>query len=234
MRRYGPPGSADFFRRILPQSIGLIEAWLPNFGDCLLLAIREILARGHGGAVVLNSDSPTLPTALLVETAEVLARPGDRAVLGPSTRRRLLPAWAQAARTAACSKTSPGAPSGSRSRRLTRAREIGLDVHMLPAWYDVDDIDAPAHAARGNSRLRGESSPQNLACATSCPAHRGADRSRFAGSRDLAGDLARARSKAEPEIRADAQCCSSFQWMQLVMEPLAPKRRSTRAAISKA
>ena len=34
---------------------------------------------------MLNSDSPTLPTALLVETAEVLARPGDRAVLGPST-----------------------------------------------------------------------------------------------------------------------------------------------------
>jgi glycosyltransferase A (GT-A) superfamily protein (DUF2064 family) len=34
--------------------------------------------------VVLNSDSPTLPTSLLVETAEVLARPGDRVVLGPA------------------------------------------------------------------------------------------------------------------------------------------------------
>src|SRR5271157_3846267 len=32
---YGPPGSTDFFRHILPASIGLIEAWLPNFGDCL-------------------------------------------------------------------------------------------------------------------------------------------------------------------------------------------------------
>src|SRR6516162_10278184 len=78
---YGPPGSSDFFRRILPESIGLIEAWLPNFGDCLFHTIREILARGHDSAVVLNSDSPTLPTAFLVETAEVLARPGDRAVL---------------------------------------------------------------------------------------------------------------------------------------------------------
>lgn len=44
---YGPPGSGDFFRRILPQSIGLIEAWLPNFGDCLFHTVREILARGH-------------------------------------------------------------------------------------------------------------------------------------------------------------------------------------------
>jgi hypothetical protein len=25
---------------------------------------------------------------------------------------------------------------------LARAREIGLDVHRLPAWYDVDDVDA--------------------------------------------------------------------------------------------
>jgi glycosyltransferase A (GT-A) superfamily protein (DUF2064 family) len=91
--------------------------------------------------VVLNSDSPTLPTALLVETAEVLARPGDRAVLGPSmdggyyllgikqVHRRLFDDidW-----------------STDRVARQTleRAGEIGLDVHCLPAWYDVDDCQS--------------------------------------------------------------------------------------------
>src|ERR1700758_2200111 len=29
---FGPLGSEDFFQRILPPAIGLIEAWLPNFG----------------------------------------------------------------------------------------------------------------------------------------------------------------------------------------------------------
>lgn len=82
---FGPPGSEDFFQHTLPPSIGLIEAWLPNFGDCLLHTIEDIFARGHRSAVVLNSDSPTLPTAFLVETAAALARPGDRAVLGPSS-----------------------------------------------------------------------------------------------------------------------------------------------------
>jgi rSAM/selenodomain-associated transferase 1 len=137
---YGPPGSADFFRRILPRSIGLIEAWLPNFGDCLFRTIREILARGHDSAVVLNADSPTLPTAFLVETAEVLARPGDRAVLGPSrdggyyllglkfAHRRMFEDIAWSTERVA-------------EQSLARAREIGLNVHMLPAWYDVDDID---------------------------------------------------------------------------------------------
>ena len=52
-------------------------------------------------------------------------------------------------RIAACSTTSPGAPSASPRRRSTRAREIELDVHMLPVWYDVDDIE-------GLRRLSGE------------------------------------------------------------------------------
>src|SRR5579862_7078713 len=81
---FGPTGADDFFRRTLPGAIGLIGAWLPDFGACLFHTIQEVLARGHGSAVVLNSDSPTLPTALLIETAAALAQPGDRAVLGPS------------------------------------------------------------------------------------------------------------------------------------------------------
>ena len=81
---YGPPETAGFFTSTLMSSIGLIEAWHPNFGDCLLAAIEGLFGRGHSAAVVLNSDSPTLPTSLLVETARLLARPGDCAVLGPS------------------------------------------------------------------------------------------------------------------------------------------------------
>src|SRR5579864_8812830 len=135
---YGPPGSEDFFRRTLPPSIGLIEAWLPNFGDCLLRTIEDIFARGHRSAVVLNSDSPTLPTAFLVETAAALARPGDRAVLGPSsdcgyyllglkaTHRRLFEDVAWSTEHVA-------------EQTLERAREIGLEVYRLPVWYDVDD-----------------------------------------------------------------------------------------------
>jgi rSAM/selenodomain-associated transferase 1 len=145
---YAPPGSERFFHRILPPAIGLIDAWLPNFGDCLFRTIQKILARGHGSAVVLNSDSPTLPTAFLVEAADALARPGERAVLGPSSdggyyllglqtaHRRLFEdiAWSTERVTA---------------QTLERAREIGLDVHLLPVWYDVDDIE-------GLRRLAGE------------------------------------------------------------------------------
>jgi rSAM/selenodomain-associated transferase 1 len=145
---YAPPGSEGFFNRVLPAAIGLIDASMSHFGDCLFRTIQEVFARGHGSAVVLNSDSPTLPTAFLVETAAMLARPGERAVLGPSSdggyyllglktaHRRLFDdiAWSTE-RVAA--------------QTLERAREMGLDVHMLPVWYDVDDIE-------GLRRLTGE------------------------------------------------------------------------------
>jgi len=137
---FGPPGSEDFFQRTLPPAIGLIDAWLPNFGDCLLRTIEQILGRGHDAAVVLNADSPTLPTAFLVETAAVLARPGDRAVLGPSSDGGY---YLLGLKTAHRNMFHDIAWSTERvaTQTLERAREIGLDVHRLPVWYDVDEVD---------------------------------------------------------------------------------------------
>jgi rSAM/selenodomain-associated transferase 1 len=140
---YGPPGpeSVAFFRDVLPPDVRLLEAWWPDFGSCLYGAIDQLLELGHTSAVVLNSDGPTLPTSLLVATAEMLAQPGDRAVLGPSNdggyyllglksrHRRLFQdiAW------------STDQVAG---QTLARAAEIGLAVHLLPAWYDVDDAQS--------------------------------------------------------------------------------------------
>jgi uncharacterized protein len=140
---YGPPGpdSVAFFRDTLPPGVRLVEAWWPDFGSCLYGAIDRLLEVGHASAVVLNSDSPTLPTSLLVETAEVLAQPGDRAVLGPSTdggyyllglksrHRRLF-------------EDITWSTDQVAEQTLARAAEIGLAVHVLPAWYDVDDAQS--------------------------------------------------------------------------------------------
>jgi rSAM/selenodomain-associated transferase 1 len=138
---FGPPGSESFFRETLPRDIGLIEAWYPNFGDCLFTAIAKLLAAGHSSAVVLNSDSPTLPTSLLIEAADVLAKPGDRVVIGPScdggyyllgvkrAHRRLF-------------EDVDWSTDRVKQQSIERARELGLEVHELPCWYDVDDLGA--------------------------------------------------------------------------------------------
>jgi uncharacterized protein len=138
---YGPPGCDTFFQDGFHPDIGRFEAWLPAFGDCLHLAVQEVLKRGHASAVVLNSDSPTLPTSLLVEAAEFLARPGDRAVLGPANdggyyllglkhaHRRMFEGIEWSTERVA-------------AQTLERARELGLTLHVLAPWYDVDDRDS--------------------------------------------------------------------------------------------
>jgi len=137
---YGPPGSEEFFRGTLPRAIGLIGAWLPNFGDCLFQTVSQMLGRGHGAAVVLNSDSPTLPTALLIETADVLARPGDRAVLGPSTDGGYYLLGLKSAHRHMFDDIDWSTERVAEQTRA-RAREIGLELHSLPLWYDVDDVE---------------------------------------------------------------------------------------------
>ena len=44
---FGPPGSEHFFKEHLGADIGLIEVWLPDFGDCLYTAIDRVLEIGR-------------------------------------------------------------------------------------------------------------------------------------------------------------------------------------------
>ncbi len=101
---------------------------------------------------MLNSDSPTLPTALLIETAEVLARPGDRAVLGPSSDGGYYLLGLKAAHRRMFEDIAWSTERVA-AQTLERAREIGLEVHSLPVWYDVDDVDG---LRRLNAELGGE------------------------------------------------------------------------------
>jgi rSAM/selenodomain-associated transferase 1 len=136
---FGPPQSKPFFQATVPPEIGLIEAWCPDFGDCLLTAIAQLLERGHRNAVVLNSDSPTLPTSLLVETAQVLARPGDRAVLGPAHDGGYYLLGLKTAHHRLFQDIAWSTEHVAR-QTLERAAELDLPVHVLPTWYDVDDV----------------------------------------------------------------------------------------------
>jgi rSAM/selenodomain-associated transferase 1 len=143
---YAPAGLENLFAGHLAAGTGLIladgspemPANVKNFGRCLLHAIDALLAHGHSAACVLNSDSPTLPTALLEHTARLLAAPGDRAVLGPADDGGyyLLGLKKPHAHLFADIAWSTGTVARDTA---ARAAEIGLELITLPAWYDVDD-----------------------------------------------------------------------------------------------
>jgi rSAM/selenodomain-associated transferase 1 len=138
---YGPVGTESFFRAHLPREIGLLEVWYPDFGTCLMQALEAQFALGHEAACVLNSDSPTLPADFLVETARVLAAPGDRIVLGPSTDGGYYILGCKRVHARLFEDIAWSTDAVAR-QTLERAAELGLAVHMLPVWYDIDDAES--------------------------------------------------------------------------------------------
>jgi uncharacterized protein len=158
---FAPAGAEAFFHDALPSDIGLIDACLPSLGECLVHTIKEIFARGHAAAVVLNSDSPTLPTALLIETASMLAQPGERAVLGPCTDGGYYLLGLKTLHGRLFEDITWGTERVT-AQTLERAREVKLDVHLLPPWYDVDDLE-------GLRRLHGELASARVGHARSDP-----------------------------------------------------------------
>jgi rSAM/selenodomain-associated transferase 1 len=135
---YSPAGSEALFRDLLPPQVRLLPPRNLGLANSLPDAIEDLIALGHDGACLVNADSPTLPTSLLVEAVMTLRTPGDRVILGPATdggyyliglkhpHRQLFQDidW-----------------STERVYRQTveRAASLGLEVVTLPAWYDVDD-----------------------------------------------------------------------------------------------
>jgi uncharacterized protein len=147
----------------------------------------------------LNSDSPTLPTSLLVEAVQLLLEPHDIAVLGPSAdggyyllgMKRLCPDLFRA--------IDWSTAHVARQTRL-RAREAGLRLVDLACWYDVDDA---ASLRRVIAELDSDGIEARLSTAFAAPAtaawlNRNEIRQRF-GSRDpthTGAETMQARRKA--------------------------------------
>jgi rSAM/selenodomain-associated transferase 1 len=136
---FAPPDAEDEFQLLLPPNTQLLPSRRPGLGASLYDAAADLLAAGYGSVCLINSDSPTLPTSILVAAVRALAHSGDRLVLGPAedggyyliglkqAHRRLFEdiAW-----------STPRVLAQTKER----AGELGLVTTMLPVWYDVDDI----------------------------------------------------------------------------------------------
>jgi len=148
---YAPAGSEASFEGALAPSTGFVLAdgsvpappRVQGFGRCLLHAAEGLLERGYGAACVLNSDSPTLPTAQLVRAARALLAKGDRTVLGAASDGGYYLLGVKAAHARLFEDVDW---STDRVAEQTRARaaELGLETVELDPWYDVDDRAALA------------------------------------------------------------------------------------------
>jgi rSAM/selenodomain-associated transferase 1 len=135
---YTPVGDEAAFDGLLPPGFQLLPQRGDGFGERLLYVCEDLFSHGFSAVCLIDSDSPTMPRQALLQAVESLARAGDRMVLGGSDdggyyligikrlHRRLF-------------EQIDWSTGRVFAQTLERAREIALEIEILPTWYDVDD-----------------------------------------------------------------------------------------------
>jgi rSAM/selenodomain-associated transferase 1 len=152
---FAPAGAEHLFdgllapetRLVLADGTGAMPPRVQGFGRSLLHAAEALFALGHDAVCLLNSDSPTLPTVLLVEAARALAAPGDRVVLGSADDGGYYVIGMKAPHVHLFEDIAWSTGAVANETRA-RARTLGLPVVELASWYDVDDAAALARLWR--------------------------------------------------------------------------------------
>jgi uncharacterized protein len=166
---FAPAGSEAAFGSIVAPGIGFVladgshpaPAAVEGFGRCLFQAAHALHDAGYGAVGLLNSDSPTLPTSLLVRAARLVAEHPDRVVLGPSIDGGYYLIVMRAPH-ADLFRAIDWSTDRVAAQTRTRAEQAGLELVDLDAWYDVDDpaalrrliVELDGHGGEPNGPVR--------------------------------------------------------------------------------
>jgi hypothetical protein len=134
---YTPAGSEPELRLLLPQAFRLIPQGDGDLGARLLKGAKDLFVAGYAGAILVNSDSPTLPMTILRQ-AVAAVRQGDNVVLSPAADGGYTLIGLSRPH-ASLFEGLPWSTPEVYQRTLDRARAIGVPVVNVPGWYDVDD-----------------------------------------------------------------------------------------------
>jgi rSAM/selenodomain-associated transferase 1 len=156
---YTPIGTESTYGDILPDDFTLLLQRGVDFGERLYFAAEDLFRCGFNSVCLIDSDSPTVPAKNFSTAVATLKTHGDRIVLGPcddggyyliglkKPHRELFEQidW-----------------STQRVFEQTRrcAREIDLEVNLVPSGYDVDDA---ASLRRLCSELLRDDDPTDIA-----------------------------------------------------------------------
>jgi rSAM/selenodomain-associated transferase 1 len=133
---YSPASAAREMAGLAP-GVRAIPQRGDDLGARMANLVTDLLGAGHGAALVTGSDLPTLPAARFAEAARALAGGGADVVLGPSEDGGYY--------VVGLTRPAPALFADMRWSALDvfavtcgRAQALGLRVHRLPPWYDVD------------------------------------------------------------------------------------------------
>jgi rSAM/selenodomain-associated transferase 1 len=134
---YFPASAETYFRELAPD-FELLFQQEADLAARLNQLMTHYLTSGYDQAVIMDSDSPTLPADTLrrafalLDSADVSLGPRDDGGYYLIGLKRLAPDLFL--------KVTMGTPNVARDT-LARARESGLSVARLPDGYNIDQVD---------------------------------------------------------------------------------------------
>ncbi len=156
---YTPSDARAYFRELVPNGFRLLPQQGADLGERLANALAHHLDGGYRRAVIMNSDGPTLPIGYLEEAFSRLD--GADVTLGPGHDGGYY--------LIGMSRPHPelfeGIPWSTEKvvlQTLAAAWRLGLKVHLLPEWYDVD-VGADLVRLRRELGQRPDAAPRTAA-----------------------------------------------------------------------
>lgn len=146
---YAPIDAEGYFRTLAPD-FGLVPQVGANLGERLDNALSHCLNNGFTQAVIMDSDSPTLPSDY-VARAFVELQSAD-VVVGPCQDGGYYLIGLQRPQPRLLREVQMSTPNVLRDTLAIAAQE-GLCATVLPSWYDVDTV---SEFARLQSELQFE------------------------------------------------------------------------------
>src|SRR5712691_572183 len=135
---FTPADSETLFRALLPFPLRYLPQHGNGLGERLVNIFADLLHEGFTRVVIMDSDSPTLPTAYLQEAFTLLGDPGNDAVFGPCSDGGYYLVGARAVHHGLFENITWSTASVLTETRA-QARLHQLNVALLPAWYDIDN-----------------------------------------------------------------------------------------------
>jgi rSAM/selenodomain-associated transferase 1 len=135
---FSPAGTEAALRELLTPGWQLIPREADDVGQVLEASSKALLQAGHDGVIFMNSDSPSLPGILIEEAITALRADGDRIVLGPSLDGGYYLIGIKNLHPSLFRNMAWSTPTVF-TTTCARAAQMGLPVHVLHEWYDVDE-----------------------------------------------------------------------------------------------
>lgn len=151
-----PQEAEAYFRQLAPDFARLSQRG-DDLGMRLHNLLTDLLEAGAQQAVVMDSDSPTLPASYLKKAFAELDRGAD-VVLGPCDDGGYYLIGLTRPQPRLLQEVQMSTPSVLQDT-LAIAQELALKTALLPSWYDVDTPVELARLRRELSQLSSDVAP---------------------------------------------------------------------------